>query len=476
MFKFYNNKNNFNPNLDIDSFIYKIDSINSKNYPYLKHFSASEIYKWNGILTSLSSNFGKMSSGNIVHIFQDGNETLTDMLKEINKAKESIFLEMYIFDDSPVAEIFANALKIASLRGCKIVLLLDYIGSIRFSSKIQRELEELGVEIHFFNPLRLNNSIGPITYRNHKKLLIIDQKTAFCGSLNICRNSVGEDLGGDGGYIDVSVKLNGPSVYDLCMSFLGSLKIANVHIDGLTISERAEPIPGGSIVQIFESNTRKNKKDVLNSLLLVISKASNSIHLSTSYFIPPGSLRRSLISAKNRNLNIRMLLSGNSDLPGDTSSTYYILKKFFRSRFAKPFRDNFRVFMTKNRHYHGKVMVVDDIWSSIGSFNWDRLSSRRNMELTLGIFDPLVAHKLKQIQLENEKESYEYTRNDSLNRLKILKMYDCITYHIARFSEGNLVDGLSNERFNVVFKKTFIRTFVDQNVSEMFLTSNISSV
>lgn len=56
------------------------------------------------------------------------------------------------------------------------------------------------------------------------------------------------------------------------------------------------------------------------------------------------------------------------------------------------------------------------------------------MELTLGIFDPLVAHKLKQIQLENEKESYEYTRNDSLNRLKILKMYDCITYHIARFS------------------------------------------
>lgn len=56
------------------------------------------------------------------------------------------------------------------------------------------------------------------------------------------------------------------------MSFLGSLKIANVHIDGLTISERAEPIPGGSIVQIFESNTRKNKKDVLNSLLLVISK------------------------------------------------------------------------------------------------------------------------------------------------------------------------------------------------------------
>ncbi|UKK02649.2 cardiolipin synthetase [Theileria orientalis] len=472
MFDFFSRKFNKSSNLDISSSVSNIYASNSN----IAIPSPTEIYKWNGILSNLVSSFGKISPGNSVHIFHDGNEAFIDMLKHVNNAKNTIWLEMYIFDDSPVAEIFAKALKSASERGCQIILLLDYIGSIRFPNRIRNELEQSGVKIYFFNPPTINGSVGPVTFRNHKKLLIVDQKTAFTGSLNISKFSVDEELGGDGRHYEVHLRLNGPSVYDLSVSFLESLKMGRFPTEDLKLEKRSDPLPGGSIVQIFESHKGKLKNDVLNSMLFVISKASKSIYLSTSYFIPPGSLRRSLISAKNRNLNIRMLLSGHSDIFGDTTSSYYVLKKFFRRRFAKPFNDNFRVFMTNTKHYHGKVLVVDDVWSSIGSFNWDRISSRRNIEMTLGIFDPKVAMKLKQMQLEKEKDSYEYTRNDSLNRLKILKVYDCITYHIARFSGGNMLDGLSNGKFNVSFKKTFIRTFVDQNVSEMFLTSNISGV
>ncbi|AFZ81236.1 cardiolipin synthetase, putative [Theileria equi strain WA] len=408
------------------------------------------------------------------------------MLKQINNAKERIWMEVYIFDDSPLAQIFCKALKNAAERGCNVILLIDYIGSLHFPNSLKQELENSGVNVQVFNPLSLTNALGPITFRNHKKILVVDDNTAYCGSLNISKRVVDEELGGDGAFYDIHARVHGPVVYDLAESFLSSLRMTNYTgpIDGF---ERPKEIDGGVLVQVLESNTSGHKKDIQSSLLLAIAQANNNIYLSTSYFIPPGSLRRALLSAKARNLMFHMLLSGNSDVFGDRNATFYVLRKFFRRKFARPVNNNFKVFMTNYHHYHGKVLVVDDLWSSIGSFNWDRLSSRRNMEVTLGIFDPKVASKLKRLQMEKEKESTEYTRNDSINRMKILKLYDFVAYHIAKisgfkqllnsyFPGGNLLDGLSNEGFKVLFKKTFIRTFVDQNVGDMVLLSNLPGV
>ncbi|GIX64661.1 cardiolipin synthetase [Babesia caballi] len=400
------------------------------------------------------------------------------MLGAIDGAKQRVWMEVYIFDDSPLAARFVTALKNAAKRGCEVILMLDYVGSFNFPSFFQHELQKHGVQVFIFNPLRERRlAVGTMPFRNHKKVLVVDDDVAFCGSMNVSKESTSEALGGNGRFYDLNVRLRGPAVCDLADVVKRTLEMSSCKVDRLHQCTPPAPIDGGVIVQVLESDMSrlKRRNGIQSSLATLISNAEDNIYLTTSYFYPPGFLRRSLLAARRRRVHLRMLLSGNSDIPGDINATLHVLRKFFRKK-VEPASDNFKVFMTTEQHCHSKCIVVDDIWSSVGSFNWDRWSSRRNLEVSVGIFDPATARKLKRLQLEQESRSVEYTRSDSLNRPRLLKIFDSILYRLVRFSGRNFFDGLSNNGFKFRFKTAFIRTFIDDNAGEIIAMSSMAGV
>ncbi|GBE61746.1 cardiolipin synthetase [Babesia ovata] len=411
-------------------------------------------------------------------------------------------MEVYIFDDSPLAAQFVRALKNAAKRGCEVILIVDYvscarqhpifeqIGSFGFPSLFLNELSKHGAKVIVFNPFMDRRlAVGTMPFRNHKKILLIDNDVAFCGSMNVSVDSASDKMGGNGRFYDINMRLRGPAVCDLADVFKRTLAMTSYKLEDLQPCKTPSPIDGGVIVQVLESDmfrlTRRN--GIQSSLATIISNAEQNVYLTTSYFYPPGFLRRSLLSACKRGLQVHMLLSGNSDVPGDINATLHVLRKFFvcsriytsykgiqRKRFEKT--NDFKVFMTTKEHCHGKCIVVDDLWSSVGSFNWDRWSSRRNLEVAVGVFDPVTAMKLKSLQTEKEKEAVEYTRADSLDRPRLLKIFDSLLYKLVRFSGRNCFDGLSNDGFKSRFKKAFIRTLIDDKAAELIALCNMAGV
>ncbi|GFE54520.1 cardiolipin synthetase [Babesia ovis] len=463
-----------------------LKSYNSYVIPPSFALNVTEVTKWVRILSVLAGRLGRMSGGNEVLVCTNGDISANKMLDAIDKAVERVFMEVYIFDDSPLAARFVTALKNAAKRGCKVILVVDYvsfktlflillqIGSFNFPTLYHNELTKEGVEVLTFNPVGNRKlAVGTLPFRNHKKILLIDNHTAFCGSMNISMDSTSQEMGGNGRFHDVNVQLRGPVVCDLAEVFKRTLEMSSYNTEELQCIP-INPIEGGVVVQVLESDVSslKRRTGIQSSLATVLSNAEHSVYLTTSYFYPPGFLRRSLSAAIKRNVDIHMLLSGNSDIPGDINATMHVLRKFFK----KKAQDNFKVFMTTKEHCHGKYIVVDDVWSSIGSFNWDRWSSRRNLEVSVGIFDPHTARKLKDLQHEKETESIEYTRESSLQRPIMLKLFDSFLHKLVKFSGRNCFDGLSSNGFKSRFKRAFLRTFVDDNAGEIIALSNMAGV
>ncbi|ORM41406.1 Cardiolipin synthase B [Babesia sp. Xinjiang] len=450
----------------------------SSKIPPDAELSNPEVAKWIRILALLYGRLGRLSGGNKVFVCDNGDVAAREMLSAIDSATERVLMEVYIFDDSPLAARFVTALKNAAKRGCKVTLIIDDVGSLSFPILYHNELYKAGVEVLKFNPIANRKlAVGSLPFRNHKKVLVVDNHTAFCGSMNISKESTSHNMGGNGRFYDVNICLHGPVVCDLSDVVKRTLAMSSYKLDDIGQCLRADPVEGGVIVQVLESDmsrvTRRN--DIQSSIATILSNAEHNIYLTTSYFYPPGFLRRSLLAVKRRDVEIRMLLSGNSDIPGDINATLHVLRKFFRKR-AQQTTNNFRVFMTTKEHCHSKYVVVDDVWSSVGSFNWDRWSSRRNLEVSVGIFDPETATKLKNLQRYKENQSVEYTRSQSLNRSMPLKIFDSLIHKLIRLSGRNCFDGLSNHGFKFRFKKAFIRTFIDDYAGELIAMSNMAGV
>ncbi|KAK2198338.1 bifunctional Phospholipase D-Transphosphatidylase/Phospholipase D-like domain [Babesia duncani] len=194
------------------------------------------------------------------------------MLKEINAAKDRVWLEVYIFDDSPLAELCIEALKNAAKRGCNVILLVDYIGSLSFPRDKKEELEACGVGVEFFNPMTFTGWFEhPFTFRDHKKILIIDDKVAYCGSANICRRTANPEMNGEGPFYDINAKVYGPAVYDLAEVVLNTLKMTHPQFEIPKLFPRPKKIQGGGLVQVLEADVSQNRRDIQSAFYTLIT-------------------------------------------------------------------------------------------------------------------------------------------------------------------------------------------------------------
>ncbi|KAJ1609825.1 phosphatidylserine/phosphatidylglycerophosphate/ cardiolipin synthase [Cryptosporidium canis] len=445
-----------------------IDEVNSRIAERNNIFNISEDVfenqKWFHLLSSFSS-YGRITKGNNIKLFDNSRDAYLSMINSIDMAIKRVWFETYIFEECDTGELFIESLCKASDRGCEVILLLDAFGSYNFPRRWEQKLIKNNVKVIWFNPIS-RILTETFLFRNHRKLLITDEK-AFCGSINITNRINNSSLFDEANiqnlctinysllrkltsmfklliysispfridkpfFYDVHAEIDGPATYDLAEVFIDSLKESKCNYIP-TLFQRPHEIVNGITLQVLYSNTRRQHRGIQKVLTAATKNASNCIHLTTSYFFPPGFLCKAIQIAINNNVKVSMLLSGRSDIPGDTIATKYLIKRFLHN--------NARFFFTRNFHCHAKYITIDGIWSSFGSFNWDGLSANRNLEVSVASFDPKVAYRLMEMQskMTHSFQSTEQTIHKWREQSKLTRIGSKVAYVIIRFINKSFI-------------------------------------
>ncbi|CAJ1353583.1 unnamed protein product, partial [Effrenium voratum] len=332
------------------------------------------------------------------------------------------------------------------------------------------ELRQEGADVVFFNPvLPAHLCVGPISFRDHRKILISDE-VGFCGGMNI-QEEVGEEIYGTSRFYDVHAKLEGPCVADLAEVFRDSLEEAGGQVVRGPISPPA-PLENGIYVQILQSNVRKRRRTLQKVIVKSIDAAQDSLMLTTAYFFPPTFLKAALLRVPARNTSMSLLLSGSSDfypLPGDLLAQMFFLRGFLSA--TLPSQDRVSVHLYEKRHMHAKHMCVDGVFSTIGSFNFDLYSARRNLEVGVAVFDRSFALQLQQMHQNRVKESRRTFFSDWVYHQPLIWAACGIAYSLLRFSSRNVFDGLDCYQRKWLMRKASLTFLLEEQSAQFVATS-----
>ncbi len=322
--------------------------------------------------------------GNRITLFQQADATDQALLRAIRDARHHVHLEYYIFEPDEKGTLYAGVLREAAARGVECRLLVDAIGSFRLSERWLKPYREAGVQVAFFQPLRLHSPWG-FHLRNHRKLAVIDGNTAFMGSQNVAHD-VTTWRHRLISWRETNVSIRGPAVDHLQTVFAEDWKFASGKaIAGDDYFPRKHPA-GDARVQ-FIPTTPETRENVFQMLFVTaVYAAHERVTVTTPYFIPTPAVVLALQIAARRGLNVEILVPRLSDQP--------LALYAGRSWYRELVESGVRIYENNQRFIHAKVVTIDDKAALLGSANMDNRSFLINFESSLLIYDAGVVRDL----------------------------------------------------------------------------------
>jgi len=312
-----------------------------------------------------------------------GDEIFPALLAAIDAARESIGLEIYIFTPGPLGDSFRAALVRAGLRGVRVRVLLDAMGSVQLPADYWQPLLRAGGEVRQFNPVALKR----LWIRDHRKLLVCDDRVAFVGGFNLS-----PEYEGDGvrrGWCDLGLKITGPLAGPLAASFTTMFDRADLQHQHF-MRLRRNDIPktaAGPKEQLLLSGPGRGPGPFQRVLQTDLARAAR-VQIMAAYFLPPRPLRRALLRVARRGGCVQLLLPGRSDVRLSQLATQSLYRRFLRREVE--------IHEYQPQILHAKLIIVDDI-VYVGSANLDPRSLHINYELMLRLANPALAAEARQI-------------------------------------------------------------------------------
>ncbi len=312
-------------------------------------------------------------------IYTDSNAYFDGIIKAIDNAEKSIDLEVYIFDNDELGNRVINALTNAAKKNLKVRLLTDGIGACIDFYQLANKLIHAGAEVKIFHPLpwhieqwrlsrtkhqglaKLLHLFASINKRDHRKLLIIDQKTTWLGSFNITQKHLPKENKGEH-WRDTAIEIKGLNLKPLQIAFDAcwtrqSKRQAALHI------------PKTPFIFNFTRSLRKKQH---KRFLKRIRDANEKIWITNAYFVPDKKLLEALAYASSRGVDVRILLPRTSDIFFIPWASSYFFNRLLDA--------GTRIFEFQHRMLHAKTLIIDD-WAAIGSSNLNRRSLHHDLEL-----------------------------------------------------------------------------------------------
>lgn len=354
-------------------------------------------------------------SGNKVKALQNGDQIFPAMLRAIKRAKKTITFETFIYWASNIGKKFYLALSERARAGVKVHIILDWVGSDSIDQKYLKSMGDAGIEIELYHPLRWYN-LNHMNNRTHRKLLIIDGKVGFTGGVGIADEWQGNAESKDH-WRDSHYQIEGPVVAQMQAVFNDNwIKTRSKVLLGNNYFPELQPLTEGVRAQLFKSS-HNGSESVRLMYLLSISSAVKSIRLQAAYFVPDELAIETFVAARKRGVNIEIIVPG----PFMDSK---ILQKASRSLWTTLLDAGVKMYEYQPTMYHCKVIIVDDIWVSVGSTNFDDRSFRLNDEANLNIYDKTFAAEQITVFEEDKSKSRLMTRADFKKRPIVGRIFE----------------------------------------------------
>ncbi len=318
-------------------------------------------------------------------LFFEGDDYFGSLLSDMDSATESITMEMYIFEQDQVGELFADKLKHAAKRGIKVQLIVDGVGSYHFFDKFYGELLESGVEVRMYNPLPfyhptfedlslwqkirlLGVRLWHINKRNHRKITIIDEKILYTGSYNITSDHSARF--NKNSWLDAGVRLTGDAVKFAVMYFKRTWKMKEYRTYRKQLKKQYKlnwkrmPLRLNTSIRMRMFMARDLKKRIKTS--------TSRVWITTPYFIPTRSFIKELARASRRGVDVRLLISAKTDV-----KIFNFLQYFYYPYLLK---NKVKIFRYTARVLHAKNYIIDD-WMILGTTNLNHRSLIHDLEV-----------------------------------------------------------------------------------------------
>lgn len=323
-----------------------------------------------------------------IELLENGEASYPSMLTDINDASERVYCSSYIFQNDDSGQALVEAFVAARDRGVDVRILLDGLGSVAYPPSILSTLRKRKLAFEKFNPISLLPPSVHINLRNHRKMLIVDGKSAFTGGQNISDRHLALRINNPKRALDLHFRLTGKIVDELERTFLKDWN----HAVGIVHPEPFKPSNHNRTeadiwTRLIPDGPNDDLDRLTNLLVGVMSTARKRIWIMTPYFLPSLDLIGALVAAELRGVDVRILLPEKTNIHLAHWAALHNLR-FILDR-------DLKVYMQPAPFIHTKAILIDDDYSLIGSANLDPRSLRLNFELVVEVFNKDFAGKIK---------------------------------------------------------------------------------
>lgn len=332
--------------------------------------------------------------GNAIETFTSGASWIQALLRELQNAQQHIHIESYIFEDDAIGRMVRDALIERSRAGVEVRVIYDDVGCWHVPNGFFERMREAGIDVRSFLKVRFPHFTNKMNYRNHRKLIIIDGGIGFVGGMNLAERYVRGFSWGI--WRDTHLLLKGKAVHGLQTAFLLDWYFVD---RTLITSARYFPKldnPGTSLVQIVTSEPVGPWREIMQGLVKAVSGARKYFYIQTPYFLPTESMLIAMQTAALSGVDVRLMLPYRAD-----SRLTHLAS---RSYLADVLRAGVKVYFYQKGFLHSKLMVSDDLLSTVGSTNMDFRSFEHNFEANAFIYDTETALQMREIFLQDQRD------------------------------------------------------------------------
>jgi len=343
--------------------------------------------------------------GNRVEVLLNGDEIFPGMLKAIRGARKTITFETYIYWSGSIGREFADALAERAHAGVKVHVLLDWVGSNKMDKSLLEEMNKAGVQVRKYHEPRWYQ-LGKLNNRTHRKLLVVDGQEGFTGGVGIADAWTGHAQDPQH-WRDSHFRIRGPAVAQMQSAFMDNwIKVRGDVLHGPEYFPALAQVGDGK-AHIFSSSPSGGSESMRLMYLLAITAASRSIHLSTPYFVPDALTIKALTDAARRGVTVQIITVG-------AQTDAELVRHASRARWGPLLEAGIQIYEYQPTLYHCKVMIVDGLWVTVGSTNFDPRSFNLNDEANLSYFDADFSRR----QIEIFQQDLLHSRQMTLEQWK----------------------------------------------------------
>ena len=375
------------------------------------------------IMALETMDYSPYRNDNEVCIYSNGEEFFEALLESLNKAKKSINIEFYIFKNDEIGTKILDILEEKAKNGVEVRLLYDSVGSRLLNRDVLKKLKEVGGKTGEFFPSWLKFINLNMNFRNHRKIVVIDNKVGFVGGFNVGDEYLGKSEK-FGYWRDTHIKFKGSAVKDLNLRFLADWRYATKeevdlsHVLEGSDENIGEPNAGMQIVS--SGPNLSDRYEIKLAYLKMIQRSKEYLYIQSPYLIIDKSIADSLKLASASGVDVRIMIPGKGDHPFVYWANLVYAGELLEYGIKIYHYD-------KNAFLHSKTIVIDDEICSIGTANMDTRSFELNFEVNAFIYSEAISKQQKNEFEKDITKCEELTLEKYQNRSRIVKIKESLS-------------------------------------------------